>query len=275
MKSFALFVLALHALAACSTEEPPIEYCENTRGTDLVPLEDLDFLAHAGGSPYGLNQEPTYTNSLQAFEVSYENGFRAFEFDLITLGDGTVVLAHDGHEDHYGLRKSFRDASRSEVEGLRYDGLFEVLFAEDLIEIMVEHPDIWVILDSKWDHERIAQVLVDLAPDDTVRDRIVPHLASGEHTEALEDIYPFPEKMVAVYRWAGSDADIASRRARYDVDNVMMWWDSRWTPEGQELYEEAGFHVWVHTPHESSVIRSFLDLDIRLYSGGLIAPCLD
>lgn len=270
-----ILVVSCLVLAACGAE-PPIEYCETAAGGDtLVPLEELDYVAHAGGSPYGLNQLPSYTNSRQAFDVSYQNGFRAFEFDLITLGDGTVVMAHDHHEDHYGLNKSFGESTRADVEGLRYDGLFEILFAQDLIDMMVEHPDVWMILDSKWDHEIIAQKLVDLAPNDQVRDRLVPHLASGEHVEALETIYDFPEKMIAVYRWAGGNADIASRRERYNVDNVMMWWDSRWSPEGQELFEEAGLNVWVHTPHEGEVIESFLAQGIRVYSGGLIAPCLD
>lgn len=261
-------------LAACDSE-PPIEYCENAETTtELIPLEDLDYIAHAGGSPYGLNQLPSYTNSRQAFDVSYQNGFRAFEFDLITLGDGTVVLAHDYHEDRYGLNEAFGDSTRADVEGRKYDGLFEVLFADDLIQIMVEHPDVWIILDSKWDHEIIAQKLVDLAPNDQVRDRLVPHLASAEHVEALKAIYDFPEKMIAVYRWAGGNAEIARRKELHDVDNVMLWWDSRWTPEGQELFEEAGLNVWVHTPYEGEVIQSFLDQGIRVYSGGLIAPCL-
>lgn len=267
-------VLALvPGFAACDSE-PAIEFCENSQGSELVPLEDLNYVAHAGGSPYGLNQEPTYTNSREAFDVSYANGFRAFEFDLITLGDGTVVLAHDGHENHYGLGKAFGESTRADLEGRRYDGRFEVLFAEDLIDIMASHPDIWVILDSKWDHEYIAQTLVDFAPDDSVRDRMVPHLASDEHVEALKEIYPFPEMMIAVYRWGGSDLGIAARKERHDVDNVMMWWDSRWSEESQEIFEAAGLHVWVHTPHEGEVIQSFLDRGIRVYSGGLIAPCL-
>lgn len=267
---------ALLVATACGTSEPPIEYCENTAATtELIPLEELDYVAHAGGSPYGLNQDPAYTNSREAFDVSYQNGFRAFEFDLITLGDGTVVLAHDGHEDHYGLNKAFRDATRADVEGAHYDGLFEVLFAEDLIDMMVSHPDVWIILDSKWDHEYIAQTLVDLAPSDEVRDRLVPHLASDEHVDALREIYDFPEKMIAVYRWGGGNLDVAGRKERHDVDNVMMWWDSRWSEEAQEVFEAAGLNVWVHTPYEGEVIKSFLDRGIRVYSGGRIAPCLE
>ena len=270
------FLLSAVTLAACATPqpEPPIEFCENEQSTELIPLEELDYIAHAGGSPYGLNQLPTYTNSRQAFDVSYANGFRAFEFDLITLGDGTVTLAHDGHEDRYGLKKEFRESTRSDVEGRRYDGIFEVLFAEDLIEMMVEFPDIWIILDSKWDHEIIAQVLVDLAPNDQVRDRMVPHMASADHVEALKDVYAFPEQMIAVYRWAGTDFDVARRKELFDIDNVMMWWDSRWSPATQDTMEAAGLNVWVHTPDEGALIQSFLDMGIRVYSGGLIAPCL-
>ena len=53
-----ILVVSCLVLAACGAE-PPIEYCETAAGGDtLVPLEELDYVAHAGGSPYGLNQLP-------------------------------------------------------------------------------------------------------------------------------------------------------------------------------------------------------------------------
>ncbi len=273
MRAGALVVACL-CLGACASEPEPV-LCENSASTELLPFDSHRFVAHAGGSPYGLDQEPAYTNSREAFEVSYANGFRVFEFDMITLGDKTVTLAHDGHEPHYGLKIPFKEATREQVQGLRYDGKFELLFAEDLIELMVSHPDIYIITDTKWDHSLIAQTLVDMAPDDGVRDRLVPHLASDEHVLELRDIYPFPEEMIAVYRWAGSDVSIAARRDLYDVDNVMMWWDTRWSEETQATLSAAGLKVWVHTPHEPDLVESFLRKDIRVYSGGYISPCAD
>ena len=260
-------------LVGCSNE-PQVFECVNNVDSELRPLEEHDYIAHAGGSPRGLEQDPPYTNSREAFEASYKNGFRVFEFDMITLGDGTVVLAHHDAEEHYDLEIEFTDATRADLEGRRYDGSYELLFAEDLIELMVAYPDIWIIIDSKWDHEIIAQTLVDMAPNDAVRDRLVPHLKSAEHTQALVDIYPFPEQMIALYRWEGNDTAVIQRMSAYGVDNVMMWWDTRWSEQTQEDLSAAGLNVWVHTPTEDSVIESFLAKGVRVYSNGYISPCI-
>lgn len=53
--------------------------------------DTLRFIAHAGGEIDGLK----YTNSLEALNKSYENGFRLFELDFIKTSDDVYVAAHD------------------------------------------------------------------------------------------------------------------------------------------------------------------------------------
>ena len=237
---------------------------------ELRPLEESGFVAHAGGSPYGLQQLEHYTNSREAFEISYENGFRVFEFDFVVLADGAVLVAHDYHEAEYGLSLSFHDASRADVEGSRWRGKYQVMFAEDIIDLMVAYPTIWIILDSKWGHVEVAKAMVELAPDTGVLDRIVPHLASDEHAAAIPDIYPFPEQMVAGYRWRGSDDEFLSRMERYGVDNIMLWWDTRWSEGLQDRLDQAGHQVWVHSPTDAAIIEDFRARGIGVYSNGYI-----
>ena len=49
------------------------------------------YIAHAGGEISG----NTYTNSLEAMNNSYQNGFRYFELDLIVTSDNYIVASHD------------------------------------------------------------------------------------------------------------------------------------------------------------------------------------
>ena len=237
---------------------------------ELRPLEESGFVAHAGGSPYGLQQLEHYTNSREAFEISYANGFRVFEFDFLVLADGAVLVAHDYHEAEYGLSLSFHDAIRADVEGALWRGKYEVMFAADIIDLMVAYPTIWIILDSKWGHVEVAKAMVELAPDTGVLDRIVPHLASDEHAAAIPDIYPFPEQMVAGYRWRGSDDEFLSRMERYGVDNIMLWWDTRWSEGLQDRLGQAGHQVWVHSPADAAVIEDFRARGVGVYSNGYI-----
>ncbi len=270
-----LFTVALALAAACQAEPGRNEaLCATPPEVPdgLRPIEELGFVAHAGGSPHGLQQLEPYSNSREAFEISYDNGFRVFEFDFLVLADGAVVVAHDYHEAEYGLSISFHDATRADVEGRLWNGEYRIMFAEDIIRLMIEHPDIWVILDSKWGHVEVAKAMVELAPDTSVLDRIVPHLADDDHAAAIPDIYPFPEQMVAGYRWRGSDDEFLFRMQEYGVDNIMVWWDMRWSEELQEKMDAAGYHVWVHSPEDVGVIQDFRARGVGVYSNGWI-PC--
>jgi glycerophosphoryl diester phosphodiesterase len=252
------------AEALCAPPQP--------RSGALGPLEDEVFVAHAGGSPLGLLQESPYSNTREAFEVSYRNGFRAFELDFVLLADGEVVVAHDFHEEFYGLEHgAFPELTRADVEGALWNDRYEVMFAEDAIDLLVAHPDVWLILDTKLGkHIEIAEVLLDLAPDDSVRDRMVPHLASEEHAVALAARYPFPERLIAVYRWIAGDGALLDAMDRLGIDGIMMFWDSRWSEVTQARMEAAGHHVWVHTPTEIPTIRALRERGVGIYSNGWI-----
>jgi phosphoglycerol transferase MdoB-like AlkP superfamily enzyme len=49
------------------------------------------FIAHAGG----MIDDHTYTNSLEALNMSYDKGFRLFELDILRTSDSMFVTAHD------------------------------------------------------------------------------------------------------------------------------------------------------------------------------------
>jgi glycerophosphoryl diester phosphodiesterase len=270
-----VFVIAVAAagMAACADEPTEPGSCgDPVPAGELAPLEEHGFVAHALGSPGGLAQSEPYSNTREAFDASYANGFRAFEVDMILLADGEVLVAHDYREDQYGLPDgTFPTLTRPEVEGLRFEGKYDILFGEDLIEIMVEHDDAWFILDTKLGSDTaIAAALLELAPDDTVRDRMVPHLTSEEHVAELAAMYPFPERMLAHYRWQGDDAEHLERMERLGIDTIMMSFNYRWSEETQAAMDAAGHHVWVHTPHEQADIERFRDRGVGAYTDGWI-----
>jgi glycerophosphoryl diester phosphodiesterase len=266
-----LVLVAVTAVAACGDNAAILCPGAAPPGA-LRPIAELPYVAHAFGSPYGLLQDEHYTESRAAFDASYHNGFRVYEIDLVTLGDGTVAAVHDEHEEEYGLDRGFEEITRADLEGKTWMGKYPVLFGEDVIALMVSHPDIWMILDTKWSHEEIARRMIELAPDDGVRDRLVPHVVSEAHATVLPTIYPFPEQMLARYQWDGTDAEVQQRMTAHAIDNVMMWWNWRWNETLQAAMTTAGYHVWVHTPEEPDLIEEFVGKGIGVYTNGYI-PC--
>jgi len=101
------------------------------------------FVAHAMGSVNGL----AYSNSLEAFQRNYARGFRVFECDQVLLADGTALVAHDGLEASYGLDKPFHQATWAELAGHRYLGQLTILRSGDVLQLLADHPDIYVIPD--------------------------------------------------------------------------------------------------------------------------------
>lgn len=82
--------------------------CWSVRGPILI--------AHALG---GVDSN-TYTNSLEAFQQSYKNGFRVFETDVMEAGDGSLVLFHTlgSMTSEFVLSKRIRDIGKTNFSSL-------------------------------------------------------------------------------------------------------------------------------------------------------------
>jgi hypothetical protein len=70
-----------------------------------------------------------------------------FEVDQVLLAGGTVLLAHDGLEANYGLRKPFQQATWRDLAGHRYGGRYTLLRSQDMLRLLADHPDAFLIPD--------------------------------------------------------------------------------------------------------------------------------
>ncbi len=70
--------------------EKPLEIT-SSKNYELYKKDTLRYIAHAGGIIDGF----TYTNSMEALDLSYSKGFRLFELDILKSSDGEYVAAHD------------------------------------------------------------------------------------------------------------------------------------------------------------------------------------
>ena len=99
-------------------------------------------IAHAGGAIWGYR----YTNSLEAIDTAYANGFRFIELDFELTSDGSVVLIHDW--EAMGKRMLFSEGVRTRGEFLSsptFMGL-TLLDAAGLKKWMDSHEDAYIYL---------------------------------------------------------------------------------------------------------------------------------
>lgn len=113
-----------------------------------------NIITHAGGSIDG----HTYTNSLESIQLNMldkvigsGNKGRLCELDCCELKD-SYIIAHDGLEQHYGLRLKFGQVSKQECENIKLYGKYTPLFFSDLYDfIQNTKANVYFIIDSKHD----------------------------------------------------------------------------------------------------------------------------
>jgi hypothetical protein len=248
------------------------------------------FVAHAMGAIDG----HTYSNSLEAFQRNYGRGFRVFECDQVLLADGTVLVAHDGLEANYGLNKPFQEATWADLAGHKYLGLYTILRSQDILQLLIDHPDIYLIPDSKYSRPEIFRTYVRQATALgrlDVLQRLMPHVADQAELNDLRVYFPLQNYVLALYhtqalnRYDDPEAEDFVRRNRTPA--VMMWWRERdfsislaanglqgrrFRQAFADSLRAAGAVVYVHNLSDPVEIQRFWDLGIGVYSDEPFPP---
>lgn len=121
------------------------KFLTKTTQRDVYIKDKNRFIAHAGGKI----KNRTYTNSLEALNNSYENGFRLFELDIIKTSDEKYVAAHDWN--HWSKITNYSGVLPvSEKMFLKYKlyGEFTPMNMELINKWFKEHPDAILVTDK-------------------------------------------------------------------------------------------------------------------------------
>ena len=264
------------------TRAPPLRPQALTSGYD-----PYGFVAHAFGAIDGR----TYTNSLEAFQRNYGRGFRVFEVDVVRLADGTALIAHDGLEANYGLNKPFKEARWSDLAGHKYLNRYTILRSQDLVRLLRDHPDMYVILDSKYARLDIYRTFLRQAPERSLRERIFPHVEDRAELTEFRTAYPLQNYMLALYHTQGKnrypDPVVGDFTNRYRAPAVMMWWrdwnpalslaangreSRRYSPRFANALKNLGANAYVHSLSDPTQIQRFWDRGVGVYSDEPFPP---
>ena len=171
------------------------------------------FIAHAGGGYEG----KIYTNSLEAWEHSYEIGLRIFDADLSFTEDRELVLRHSWSDNietgDIAMRSSRFERDKNgcynyltEKEVLNYSDFMKArvfskytpMDCRKMIQFMIEHDDLYVACDMKGREKEIIleayQYLVDLALEmqaEEILSRIIVSAYDYDIFNGIREIYDF------------------------------------------------------------------------------------
>ena len=210
-------------------------------------------IAHALGEADGKIE----TNSKEAFLTSWQNGFRAVEADFTYTSDGTLVVRHDFEKDGSYYTKTFTSTP----------AVYEQtpMTAVDLLYLMQEYPDMYLITDTKTTDkaqvQRQFRDLVNIANNigsPEILSRIIPQLYNKEMLSWIKEIYPFENWIFTLYLYANPNYDdIANFCAANGIDTVTLHID-RAKKENISQLKAKGLKVYAHTVNRYRIFEDAL-----------------
>ena len=136
--------LLLTILCACgNTDRAEGSLSSADNGEPDPPSASDQLVAHAAGAVYGYRR----TNSEEALDTAYWNGFLYFELDFERTSDGKTVLIHDWDSM---AGRMFGRAGQLTLEEFRTSDTFmdlTVMDLDDLLKWLDRHPDCFIITD--------------------------------------------------------------------------------------------------------------------------------
>lgn len=230
--------------------------------------------------------EVHYTNSKEALENSYEKGNRLFECDMIMTADGKLAACHDwefwnrkvdleGPGD--GERGEIYVPTLDDFMNRKFLGKYTPLSGTDIMLFLKEHPDAYVITDTKYvepdEIKKEFQELVKEAQEsgcEPILDRFVVQLYHGYMYGIVQDIYPFPNCIFTLYAegYKGEEdkmKEYAEFCVLYNVDVITMNAEY-YHDELLDICNQHGIRLFVHTVNSQEEIAVFHEKGIGVYT---------
>lgn len=158
------------------------EKAEMNQSAPISDGEHPALIAHAGGAIYGYR----LTNSLEALDASYANGFRVFELDFEVTSDGKYVLLHDW--ESMAGRMIFREGQMTHDEFISTEKFasLTLLDLSALLQWLEVHEDCYIVTDGKCGNEPFLSELYTSAGE--LSERFIPQAYSYEEFEMAKGI---------------------------------------------------------------------------------------
>jgi glycerophosphoryl diester phosphodiesterase len=227
-------------------------------------LQDYKLVAHAlGGIKY-----KRATNSLAAMKFNYtQNSLKLFEADLILSSDHVLVARHDWLPYLYDLLeqdvpddKKLSPLTFEEFMGMKVNNEFYPLDFQTLAVILKNHPDIFLITDTKSTNPEEYRIqynlIVKIAKeiDESILDRIVIEVYNEEMYEEVIKIYPFKNIFYALYMNTDSENKIINFCNTNHIEYIAIPRE-RVTQEFIKKLLDQNIKTFVHTVNDAGEVK--------------------
>lgn len=220
--------------------------------------ENYSIITHALGSLDGL----TYLNSRESFINFYDKGCRLFEVDLTKTSDGVWVCRHNWKEPLGQWNGEERKVlSSEEFLNTPIYGKYTPMTFEDLLKLLKEYPDAFVMVDSKQysvrnyqrtleDYAQYREIAINAGIEETLG-QIIPEIYNSAMFSGTAQLYKFPSYIYSLWQEYSVEElnDIADFCQTSHIGAVTIYCDY-WSEEIQKIFDEREILVYIYTVND-------------------------
>lgn len=237
----------------------------STVNTPEFNWENYNIITHALGSLDGL----TYLNSRESFINYYDKGCRLFEVDLTKTSDGVWVCRHNWKES-LGQWEGEEKKVLSSEEFLNTPiyGKYTPLTLEDLLKLLDEYPDAFVMVDSKQysvrnyqrtleDYAQYREIAINAGIQHTLG-QIIPEIYNFAMYPGTALLYRFPAYIYSL--WQDYSIEELNNIAEFCKTNgisAVTIYKDYWSEEVQKIFDEREILVYIYTINDKEDARAY------------------
>lgn len=250
-----------------ATDDSITVYPAKTTGEEW--FADAPLIYHAGGEING----NSYTNSREAVMETLSEGNYFIEIDFRYTSDGHLVCAHswpDVYTEDY-------QPTLEEFLSSKIQGKYTPMTAEDLIGIMVEYPQMYLVTDVK-NKDDIYPVISELAAladqDASILDRFIIQLYTGREKSSILEIYPFADSqfVFTLYEWGQFQLEVGQICNEENISVITVQYGLM-SDDYVAQMRELGFTIYEHTVNRADYARLSLERGISGFYTDTLFPC--
>lgn len=229
----------------------PGELPEGSKST-IKDWTDYPIIAHALGEVDGR----IGTNSKEALVESYERGQRVFEVDFQLTSDGCLVCRHDWDQMAAYTLEQIYVGIMSQGEFLKTPicYYYTPLNIDQLLDLMMQYPDMYLVTDSKETDERSVRAemrqmaqAVNRAGDSSLWDRIVIQIYHDDMYDWVSEETPATNWIYTLYQIADPDCNHIGEFCKDRNIPVVTIAEDRVWGEYSDVFHSYGLKVYAHT----------------------------